>query len=148
MKLSTRSRYGLRAMVDLAANEAGAAPMPLPTLAGKQGVSEAYLEQLLRALKKAELVIATRGVNGGYRIARAAETISVENVLLALEGSTSVANCVSGEGGACENACTCSARPLFLKLQSRITSVLESTTIHDLAIEHKEQKNRFEKHLS
>jgi len=147
MKLSTRSRYGLRAMVDLAACSPDR-PVTLAALAGNQGVSEAYLEQLLRALKRAGLVTATRGVNGGYRIARAAEAISVEAVLRALEGSTAVADCVSDAGGACESACTCSARPLFLKLQSRITGVLESTTIQDLASEHKEQKTRFEKRLS
>jgi len=118
------------------------APTPLPTLAGNQGISEAYLEQLLRALKKAGLVTAKRGVAGGYCIARAPETISVEDVLRALEGSTAVADCVSREGEGCASACTCSARPLFLKLQSRITGVLESTTIHDLATEHKEQRER------
>jgi len=148
MKLSTRSRYGLRAMVDLAdlrsadLRAMAAPPVPLSALAGKQGISEAYLEQLLRALKRAGLVTASRGVNGGYRLARPPETISVEDILRALEGRTSVADCVSGEGVACESACTCAARPLFLKLQARITGVLESTTLYDLATEHQEQKDR------
>jgi len=163
MKLSTRSRYGLKAMVDLAVAaprhaplfEGGKAaqppggsrvavgtPMPLSVLAQNQGISEAYLEQLLRALKQAGLVTAKRGVNGGYCIARPPESISVEDVLRALEGSTAVADCVSRRGEGCASACTCSARPLFLKLQSQITAVLESTTIQDLANEHKEQKER------
>ncbi len=143
MKLSTRSRYGLKAVVDLAAGYGGGA-MPLAALAAMQGVSEAYLEQLLRQLKKADLVTAVRGVGGGYALSRAPEDISVQEVLGALEGSTALTDCVDAGGGACENACTCAARPLFLKLQSRIDAVLADTTIRDLSDDHQQQKRRIE----
>ena len=143
MKLSTRSRYGLKAVVDLAVYE-GEAPVTLSALAGMQGVSEAYLEQLLRALRRAGIVEAVRGAAGGYRLSCAPEALDVGRVLAALEGSTAVVDCVGTGDACCENACTCSARPLFLKLQSRINDVLRDTTIADLASDYIEQKRRIE----
>lgn len=143
MKLSTRSRYGLRAVVELAA-QYGEAPLPLVTIAQRQEVSESYLEQLLRSLKAAGLVTATRGINGGYRLSRPPEEISVREVLEALEGATVVADCVGTGASVCENACTCSARPLFLKLQSRINAVLEETSLRELTEDHMEQKRRIQ----
>lgn len=143
MKLSTRSRYGLKAVVDLAVYE-GEAPVTLSALAGMQGVSEAYLEQLLHALRRAGIVETVRGAAGGYRLSCAPEALDVGRVLAALEGSTAVVDCVGTGDACCENACTCSARPLFLKLQSRINDVLRDTTIADLASDYIEQKRRIE----
>ena len=143
MKLSTRSRYGLKAVVDLAVYE-GEAPVTLSALAGMQGVSEAYLEQLLRARRRAGIVETVRGAAGGYRLSCAPEALDVGRVLAALEGSTAVVDCVGTGDACCENACTCSARPLFLKLQSRINDVLRDTTIADLASDYIEQKRRIE----
>lgn len=143
MKLSTRSRYGLKAVVDLAVYE-GEEPVTLSALAGMQGVSEAYLEQLLRALRRAGIVETVRGAAGGYRLSCAPEALDVGRVLAALEGSTAVVDCVGTGDACCENACTCSARPLFLKLQSRINDVLRDTTIADLASDYIEQKRRIE----
>lgn len=143
MKLSTRSRYGLKAVVDLAVYE-GEAPVTLSALAGMQAVSEAYLEQLLRALRRAGIVETVRGAAGGYRLSCAPEALDVGRVLAALEGSTAVVDCVGTGDACCENACTCSARPLFLKLQSRINDVLRDTTIADLASDYIEQKRRIE----
>ena len=141
MKLSTKGRYGLRAIVELAARKEGA-PVALSCLATEQGVSEAYLEQLMRSLKNAGLVTTTRGKSGGYTLSKAPEDISVSEVLNALEGTTSIAECVDKSGGVCENACVCSARPLFLKLQMRIDAVLNETTLKDLTEDHIEQKKR------
>jgi Rrf2 family transcriptional regulator, cysteine metabolism repressor len=143
MRLSTRARYGLKAVVDLA-QIWGEGPVSLPQLAQSQGVSEAYLEQLLRQLKKADIVTAERGANGGYLLTRAPELISVESVLEALEGSVAVTDCVDTGGNKCENACTCSARPLFLRLQEKITGVLTGTSILDLAQDNVEQRRRIE----
>lgn len=143
MKLSTRSRYGLKAVVDLAVYY-GEAPVTLSTLAGLQGVSEAYLEQLLRALRKAGIVDTVRGAAGGYVLCRAPAELNVGCVLSALEGSTAVVDCVGTNEACCENACTCSARPLFLKLQARINDVLRDTTIADLTNDYIEQKRRIE----
>lgn len=132
MKLSTRSRYGLKAVIDLAVRY-GTGPVSLPTLAGEQGVSEGYLEQLLRELKKGGVVDTVRGAQGGYELTCDPGELSVQRVLTLLEGSTAVVDCVGSEDLGCNNACTCSARPLFLKLQNRINEVLEKTTIRELA---------------
>lgn len=141
MKLSTRSRYGLKAVVDLAVNY-GAGPVSLTTLAGMQGISEAYLEQLLRILKQEEVVRTIRGVQGGYELTADPATTTVDRVLRVLEGSTAVVDCVGSNQSACDNACTCSARPLFMKLQSKIDAVLSDTSIADLAADYIEQKRR------
>ena len=141
MKLSTKGRYGLRAVVELSARQ-GDDPVSLAVIAAKMGVSEAYLEQLMRAMKGAGLLITARGKTGGYRLAMPAEDISVGAVLRALEGSTAIADCVDGGGSVCENACTCAARPLFLTLQTRIDAVLNETTIADLRSDYLTQKER------
>ncbi len=143
MKLSTRSRYGLKAVVDLAVTY-GEGPVSLAQLAGAQGISEAYLEQLLRELKKGGVVETARGAQGGYFLSCDPSELSVQRVLSLLEGSTAVVDCVGTERSECRNACTCSARPLFLKLQSRIDDVLKKTTIRELADDYIQQKRRFQ----
>lgn len=143
MKLSTKGRYGLIAVVDLAVCY-GDGPVSLPQLAGMQGISEAYLEQLLRSLRKDGIVDTARGAAGGYLLARAPADISVESVLSALEGSTAIVDCVGTSSAGCEKACMCSARPLFLKLQNIINDVLSATSIQDLADDYIQQKRRME----
>ena len=144
MKLSTKARYGLKAMVDLSVNFGGGY-MSTANLAQQQGISESYLEQLIASLKKAGLVTSVRGAQGGYSLSRPPDKINVGEVLRALEGSTDVMNCVSSTGVTCSNACSCSARPLWLKLQQRIDEVLDTTTLADMAVDYKTQLNRFEK---
>ncbi len=144
MKLSTKGRYGLRAVVELAARQ-DEGPVSLSSIAAEQNVSEAYLEQLMRSLKNAGIVGTARGKTGGYLLKKKPEELSVGEVLRALEGSTAIADCVgTAEASVCENACTCSARPLFLTLQNRIDAVLDATTIRDLTEDYMEQKRRIE----
>lgn len=147
MKLSTKARYGVKAMVDLAvAHEAGSGPVSAAALAARQGISPAYLEQLIASLKKAGLIRSARGAQGGHSLARPPGEISVGEVLEALEGSTALLDCVGYGDVGCENACTCSARPLWIKLQSRINAVLAETTIRDMAEDYLTQKRRMEEH--
>lgn len=142
MKLSTRGRYGLKAMVSLAEGYGGG-PISTAALSEEQGISPAYLEQLMAALKKAGLVQSVRGAQGGYLLSRVPGEINVGQVLEALEGSTALVECVGYDASHnCENACNCSARPLWLKLQSRINDVLEQTSIQDMAEDYIQQKER------
>jgi len=143
MRLSTRGRYGLKAMVDLAVNY-GDGMVSTASLAAMQGISDAYLEQLIAALRKAGLVNSVRGAQGGYSLARPPGEINVNEVLRVLEGSTSVMDCVGTESAECDNACSCSARPLWLKLQSRIDEVLDATTLADMAADYTFQLNRIQ----
>lgn len=144
MRLSTRGRYGLKAMVDLAV-EYGSGPMSVNALAEQQGISDSYLEQLIHQLRKAGLVNSVRGAQGGYVLSRPPEEINVGEVLRVLEGTTALVECVGNDFFDCDNACSCSARPLWLKLQSRINDVLNTTTIRDMAEDYITQKRRMEK---
>lgn len=149
MKLSTKARYGVKAVVDLAvAYEAGSGPVSTAALAAQQGISPAYLEQLIASLKKAGLISSARGAQGGHCLSRRPEEISVGEVLEALEGSTALLDCVGYGDAGCEQACTCSARPLWIKLQSRINAVLAETTIRDMAEDYTKQKRRFQDYES
>ena len=141
MKLSTRSRYGLKAVIDLAIAY-GEGPVSLPVLAATQDISEGYLEQLLRELKKGGVVDTTRGAQGGYELVCDPAELTVQRVLTLLEGSTAIVDCVGTERYNCGSACSCSARPLFLRLQTRINDVLQKTTIRELADDHLQQKAR------
>ncbi|MBQ1892524.1 MAG: Rrf2 family transcriptional regulator [Clostridia bacterium] len=143
MKLSTKGRYGIKAMVDIALVYETGERLSVNQLAEKQGVSVAYLEQLIAALKKAKLVRSARGAAGGYTLSRPPEEISVGEVLRALEGTTAILDCVGVDGsGSCSNACSCSARPLWLKLQRKIDDVLNTTTIKDMADDYIVQLER------
>ena len=131
-------------MVDIAL-EYGKGRISVNQLAERQGVSVPYLEQLIASLKKAGLVESVRGAAGGYTLARAPEEISVGEVLRALEGTTAILECVGVDGTECENVCSCSARPLWLKLQQKIDDVLNTTTIKDMADDYAVQLERMNK---
>ena len=108
MFFSTKGRYGLKAMVDLAI-EYGNGPVSALSLAQRQDISTSYLEQMISQLKKAGLIIGSRGAYGGYELSRAPEDIYVGTVLRVLEGDTDLVSCVGTENAACINACSCSA---------------------------------------
>lgn len=143
MLLSTKGRYGLKAVVDLAASY-GQGIVTLSQLAKNQGISEAYLERIMRMLRSEGIVETVRGASGGYALVIPPDALSVEKVIRALEGSTAITDCVDASGKKCKNACTCSARPLFLTLQNRINDVLKTTMVMDLLNDHIEQKRRFD----
>ena len=94
MKLSTKGRYGLRAMIDLARYSENE-PVSISSIAARQDISERYLEQLVGLLKKAGLVRSIRGATGGYVLARNSGEISVGDVLRALEGSLEPVKCAA-----------------------------------------------------
>ena len=107
MKLSTKGRYGLRAMVDLAVYSEKES-VSISCIAQRENISESYLEQLAGKLKKAGLIKSTRGAQGGYRLAKPAAEISVGDILRALEGELGAVDCqgLKPEGG-CESSDFC-----------------------------------------
>ncbi len=131
MRISTRGEYGVRAMLDLALHyEDGT--IPLRAVAGRQRISESYLEQLFGILRKAELVTSVRGAQGGYQLARPPGEITVGDVMRVVEGPIAPAECV-GEGGTdCRQASHCVTRLLWAKLRDSMLGVLDSTTLADL----------------
>ena len=132
MRLSTRGEYGLRTMVELA-NAYGAGPVPLGQIARSQGISLAYLEQLIAVLRRKGLVDSTRGARGGYQLAVAPEAISVGEVVRALEGPIGLIECViEGKISRCARQTECTARSAWAKLRDSMTEVLDSITLADL----------------
>ena len=112
MKLSTRGRYGIHAMYDLAVHY-GDGPQSIKMIAERQTIPEAYLEQLIALLRKAKLVISNRGAMGGYRLAHKPEEITVGQVLRALEGGLNLVECLTEEEQ-CGKSCACPSRVVWL----------------------------------
>ena len=134
MKISTRGRYGLRAMADLAGREGGES-VKLNSIAERQGIPGHYLEQLIAALKKAGYVKSVRGARGGYHLNGRPEDISVGDILRVLEGPLYPVDCVADDGDAsCGGAdCdACVARPVWEKIYDSLSGVVDSITLKDL----------------
>ena len=137
MKLSTRGRYGIHAMYDLAVNY-GDGPQSIKCIAERQSVPEAYLEQLIAMLRREKLVISNRGAQGGYRLAREPGEITVGDVLRALEGGLNLVDCLE-EDDACGKSCACPSRIVWMKIRDGLNQVVDSITLQDMMDEHKEE---------
>ncbi|MEW6397872.1 MAG: Rrf2 family transcriptional regulator [Bacillota bacterium] len=136
MKLSTKGRYGVKAMYELA-RTGRAGPLPLHVIARRQGLSQHYLEQLVGPLREAGLVRSVRGAQGGYELARPPEEITVGDVVRILEGPIAVTDCtVPGTGiEQCGRAEGCVARGVWERVSESIARVLDSITLADLCRE-------------
>lgn len=109
MKLSTKGRYGARSMLDLALHySVNDGPVALGGIADRQGISEEYLEQIFSALRKSGLVESVRGAQGGYKLGRPAEKITIGDILRVLEGSLAPVDCVvEGKAPVCDRYDEC-----------------------------------------
>ena len=135
IRISTRGRYALRAMVDLA-QRADEGTVLRRELAERQELSADYMAQLFRRLGAAGLVDGVKGPGGGYRLARGAETISAGDVVRAVEGPIAVAHCVEpGDEPTCNRVDRCVARPLWKRLSEVMAEFLDSVTLQDLCDE-------------
>ncbi|MDF9407664.1 MAG: HTH-type transcriptional regulator CymR [Pelotomaculum sp. PtaB.Bin013] len=136
MKFTTRARYGLRAMVDLAQYYSPHEPVPLVRVAERQGISEGYLEQLMTFLRKGGLVRSVRGAQGGYLLSREPARITAGEVVRCLEGPINPTGCVSEDDPEiCARAETCATRVMWERIRESIAGVLDSTTLEDLCKE-------------
>lgn len=132
MKLSTKGRYGIRAMFDLAMRH-GTGPIPLRSIAERQEISEHYLEQLIASLRKAGLVKSVRGAHGGYMLIKEPKEITVGEVIRTLEGPIAPTDCVSDEcDHSCQNTDDCVTRIIWERLKESIDEVLDDITLDDL----------------
>ena len=130
LKLSTRARYGMRAMLDLAVNGEGGLVL-LKDVAERQGISKRYLEHMMTLLRNKGLVVAERGARGGYRLARKPEEIGLDEIFEALEGEIAPVECVR-DASICERAGDCAVRDLWDDMTRAMRSVLEGETLADL----------------
>ena len=135
MKLSTKGRYGLRALIDLAQYSKDA-PVSIMSISSRQELSERYLEQLMSMLKKAGLVRSVRGAGGGYVLAKPADQISVGDVLRALEGSLEPVDCagLDPEGG-CRAADSCVTKYVWQRINDSITQAVDTMMLKQLVEE-------------
>jgi len=130
MKLSTRSRYGTRLMLDMAQHY-GDGPIHLSNVAKRQGISVKYLEQIIIPLKKANYVTSVRGPKGGHILARPPEDITVAEIVTLLEQGIALVEC-SDNPQVCERASTCPTRHIWQEAGLAMREKLESITLADL----------------
>ncbi len=138
MKLSTRTRYGIRAILELAENH-GKGLLQLKIIAGHQDISVKYLEQLMAILKSAGFVRSVRGSKGGYILAKPPNQIKLNDVFNCLEGPVTIVECVESENY-CARAADCVARGLWAQVQEAIETVLQAVTLQDLLDRTKDGK--------
>ena len=131
MKFSTRSSYGLRALTYLARHDSQV-PLSLAKIADKEKISQAYLERLFSRLKKAGILVSSKGMSGGYQLSRKPSQISILSIIEALEGSISVFKCFAGSGQLICGKKGCPPGQVYLKVQKAVTESLKSMTLKDL----------------
>lgn len=133
VKLSTKGRYGLKAMFDLALNYSET-PVPLTDVSARQQISPGYLEQIMIPLRKAGLVTSVRGASGGYLLSRSADQITVGQVLMALEGSLAPAACLNED--VVSDECDCVPKLVYSKIYDGILGVVNNLTLQDMKTEY------------
>jgi len=146
MKLSRRTRYGFRLMVELALNfDKG--HLSLREIAKKQGISEKYLEQIIIQLKTMGPVTAVRGPRGGYMLSLPPSKITLRSLFDILEGSDGIIECVQNPSE-CKRAGKCISRKIWVTLDEKIRETLNSTTLEDLITGRPEDLNPFRSGIS
>jgi Rrf2 family iron-sulfur cluster assembly transcriptional regulator len=132
MKLSTKGRYAVMALVDLAANDAGR-PIALAEIADRQEISLSYLEQLFAKLRRGGLVTSVRGPGGGYQLAHAAEMTRISDIILAVDEPIRATRCQPGQPFGCRgNQSRCITHDLWEELGNQIYLFLSSVTVADV----------------
>ncbi|MCX5839735.1 MAG: Rrf2 family transcriptional regulator [Deltaproteobacteria bacterium] len=138
MKLSTRGRYGVRLMLELALHY-GEGPILLKDIAERQGISEKYLWQLINPLKTTGLVNSLRGAHGGYILGKAPDAISLKEILQVLEGPLCLVDCVDNPS-LCERADSCISRDIWGEASKNMQQTLEDTTLAAMVERQKEKE--------
>ena len=138
MKISTKGRYAVRVMLDLALHNTGEC-IKVKDIAARQGISEKYLEQIIAILNKAGYVKSVRGAQGGYRIARDPKDYTVGMILRLTEGSLAPVVCLEEDSDACDRVDTCETLQVWKDLYQAINNVVDGVTIADLEQQHKQR---------
>lgn len=131
MKISTKGRYAVRVMLDLALNNTGEC-IKVKDIAARQDISEKYLEQIIAVLNKAGYVTSVRGAQGGYKISRPPEEYTVGMILRLTEGSMAPVSCLDEGNEECERCDTCETLEVWKDLYAAINQVIDNVTIADL----------------
>ena len=139
MKISTKGRYALRLMIDLAENSIGN-PVSLKDVAKRQGISDKYLEQIISVLNKAGYVRSVRGAQGGYLLKSDPETYTVGMILRQTEGSLAPVSCIEDDEIICDRQEQCVTSIVYKKINDAISNVVDNITLQDL-VDWQSEKN-------
>lgn len=131
MKISTRGRYAIRVMLDLAEHNTGEY-IPLADIAKRQGISEKYLEAVVSSLAKGGFLIALRGKKGGYKLSKSPEEYTMKSVLKVTEGAFAPVACLETEKNSCERAAECKTLKMWKNFQALVNDFFENITLRDL----------------
>ncbi len=151
MKISTQSRYGLRALFDIAYHSAGLSTQ-VKDISTRQAISPRYIEQIFQKLKRAGIIKSIRGPSGGYYLARKPAEISVGDIVRATEGAVQLVHCVGARQGgrkACDRIPQCVVRDVWTEASGRLMTYLDSVTLQDLCKEAQAKglERAIDKHL-
>ena len=138
LKISTKGRYALRMMIDLAQNQ-GDGFVSLKDIAERQEISKKYLEQIVAILNKPDVLRTNRGYQGGYRLAKNANEYTVGDVLRLTEGGLAPVACLEGDTVQCDRAEICSTLYVWQGLNKVINDYLDSVTLQDIVDKHRER---------
>lgn len=131
MKISTKGRYALRLMLDVAAHDQNG-PVRIKDIANRQSISNKYLEQIVSHLQKAGYLQSIRGAQGGYLLSRPASEYTVGMILRVTEGDLMPVACLGSESGGCERKEHCAAMMVWSQINNAVSSVIDHTTLADL----------------
>lgn len=137
MKISTKGRYALRMLVDIA-EQAIDSPIPLKDISQRQGISKKYLEQIVPILNRAGLLKTIRGYKGGYLLGRDAQDITVYDIVTATEGSTAPVACLDNPARICTRTACCQTLWIWQGLNQQIIDYLQGITVADI-VHHQQQ---------
>ncbi len=140
MKISTKIRYGARAMLELASHY-GEGPIELKEIARKEDISLKYLEQVINPLRAAGLVKAVRGSKGGYSLAKPPSAVCLYDVVETLEGPLNLLECLQ-DSKACQRVPTCVTRDIWKEVSDAISKIFYSVTLEDMVNRKKEKEGR------
>ena len=138
MKISTKGRYALRMLIDLAEHGSGRF-VSLKEISDRQNISKKYLEQIIQIFNKTDVLRANRGAQGGYMLARSPEKYTVGEILRLTEGSLSPVDCVDQDPVMCEKSINCPTLPVWRGLAKVVNEYLDGITLQYLVDQHKER---------
>jgi Rrf2 family cysteine metabolism transcriptional repressor len=139
MKISTKGRYALRLMLDLALQDP-AVFVNIKSISKRQEISEKYLEQIITQLSRRKLVQSARGAQGGYKLSKEPKDYTIGEILRATEGSLAPVTCLEDGHAVCDRAAACATLDLWRELQDAINKIVDSKTLQDLVDKQKKKE--------
>lgn len=130
MKISTRGRYGLRILIDIALYDLASKPRMVREIAENQGISEKYISHLIIDLRKAGFIKSIRGAGGGYRLAKSPQQIKLLDIIEVMEGTINLVNCTE-KNKICQRSVLCPAKDIWLQISQEFRTVLAKYTLQD-----------------